>query len=226
MLGGLWFNIRALHAQPVHIGMKGVEITTDETGNPVANNKNDYTTAQSIWSYDPAFSCHVVGNTLFELGGEKYVVAMIQSKTDKERVSSFAIVKVSTGEKVAIWSAADHGEGDIVAQTAGANWITPVVASANTVELYQYFPAETAGQGWIAKYTFTDPNAGVEGLAEAPKAKVVAGQGVIRVEGEAQNIAVYSVSGALVSQNEVEVECGAGVYIVNVDGAVSKVIVR
>lgn len=209
-----------------YIGMKGVEITTDETGNPVATNKNDYTTAQSIWSYDPAFSCHVVGNTLFELGGEKYVVAMIQSKTDKERVSSFAIVKVSTGEKVAIWSAADHGEGDIVAQTAGANWITPVVASANTVELYQYFPAETAGQGWIAKYTFTDPNAGVEGVAEAPKAKVVAGQGVIRVEGEAQNIAVYSVSGALVSQNEVEVECGAGVYIVNVDGAVSKVIVR
>lgn len=208
-----------------YIGLKGVEISTNDEGNLAAANKNDYTTAQSVWSYDPAYSCHVVGNTLFEMGGEKFIVAMIQYKTvDKERESSFAIVRASDQEKVAIWASKDH-EAGIVAATAGANWITAVPVSENEAAIYQYFPAENAGEGWIAKYTFKNNGSSVEGVAEA-KAKVIAGQGTIRIDGEAENIEVYNVAGTLISKGQTEVECAAGLYIVKVDGTVSKVLVK
>lgn len=207
------------------VGLKGVEVSTDADENLEATIKNDYTTGQSIWSFDPAYSCHVLGNTLFEMGGEKYIVAMIQYKTgDAERVSSFAVVRASDGEKVAVWGAKDNDPG-IAAKTAGANWITAVPVDDNKTELYQYFPAENEGEAWIAKYTFTK-NSSVEGVDAAPKAKVIGGNGVISVAGEAENVAVYTVSGALVSTGEKTVECAAGLYIVNVDGVATKVLVK
>ena len=207
-----------------YIGLKGVEVTTSADEVMTAKIKNDYTTGQSIWSFNPAYSCHVVGNTLFEMGGEKYIVAMLIYKGDKERNSSFAIVKASDGEKVAIWNSNDNDK-DILATTAGANWIQPVVIDANKTELYQYFPANTAGTAWIAKYTFTN-NSGVEGVEADATAKVIAGNGVINIVGEASNIAVYTAAGALVSTGKTTVECGAGLYIVNVDGKATKVIVK
>ena len=206
------------------VGLKGVEVTTTPEGIMEATNKNDYTTAQSVWSFDPAYSCHLVGNTMFELAGEKYIVALLQYKGGKERVSHFAIVRASDGEKVAIWTAKD-GEEDLMAQTAGANWITVVPVDNSKAEIYQYFPAENAGEAWIAKYSFVN-NSGVEEMADAPKAKVVAGQGVIRIEGDAENVEIYTVSGALVSVGLTEIECAAGVYLVRVDGNVSKVLVK
>lgn len=207
-----------------YIGLKGVEVATDSEGTMTATNKDDYTTAQSVYSFNPAFSCHVVGNTLFEMGGEKYIVAMIQYKGDKERNSSFAIVRASDGEKVAIWDS-NKTDKDVLASTAGANWITAVPVDANKTELYQYFPANAAGAAWIAKYTLTN-NSGVEGIENDAKAKVIAGNGVINIEGEAAQIAVYTAAGALVSEGKTTVECAAGLYIVTVDGKATKVIVK
>lgn len=207
------------------VGLKGVKVSTNDEGNLVADIENNYTTGQSIWSFDPAYNCHVVGNTLFEMGGEKYVVAMLQYKGGKNQVSHFAIVRMSDEEKVAIWKA-DAAESEIIAQTAGANWITPVVVDANTTELYQYFPAENAGEAWIAKYTFKKKGSSVDGIDAAPKAKVIAGQGMITVEGDASDIAVYTMSGALVSAGERSVDCAAGLYIVKVDGTATKVLVK
>ena len=212
-----------------YIGLKGLDVNENAEQNLEATIKDDYTTAQSIWSFDPAYSCHLVGNTLFEMGGEKYIVAMIQYKTgDSERSSSFAIVRVSDGEKVAVWSAVEKGEASIVAKTAGANWITAVPVDNNKTELYQYFPADNAGEAWIAKYTFTSKKGGQGGVdaAIASKAKVLAGEGKIMISGNAADIAVYTAAGALVSKGETIVDCEAGLYIVKVDGQATKVLVR
>lgn len=209
-----------------YIGLKGVKVATDADNVMTATIQNDYTTGQSVWSFNPAYTCHVVGNTLFEMGGEKYIVAMIQYKGDKERNSSFAVVRASDGEKVAIWNSNDNdNDKDVVSTVAGANWIQPVVVDANKTELYQYFPATGAGKAWIAKYTFTS-NSGVEGVKADAKAKVIAGNGVINIEGEANEIAVYTVAGALVSTGKTSIECGAGLYIVTVDGNATKVVVK
>lgn len=66
---------------------------------------------------------------------------------------------------------------------------------------------------------------GVAGV-DADAAKVIAGVGEINVIGEAQNIAVYTMGGAKISANEAKVNCAAGLYIVVVDGKVSKVAVK
>lgn len=56
--------------------------------------------------------------------------------------------------------------------------------------------------------------------------KVIAGAGVINVVGEAKTIEVYSASGALVSAGAATVECAPGIYLVRVDGNITKVVVR
>lgn len=71
---------------------------------------------------------------------------------------------------------------------------------------------------------FKDPS-GVEAV-EAEKAVVVAGEGTIFVLGEASNVEVYTVGGALVSKNAAKVNVAAGMYIVKVNGKATKVVVK
>lgn len=73
--------------------------------------------------------------------------------------------------------------------------------------------------------SYTDIPAGVEGVDKAT-AKVVGGQGEIRVEGVVGQFAVYSYSGALVATGSEAVSVPAGMYIVLVDGVATKVVVR
>lgn len=67
---------------------------------------------------------------------------------------------------------------------------------------------------------------GVDEAEAVAAAKVIAGQGFIEVVGEAENVEVYTVAGALVSAGQKSIECAAGIYLVKVDGNVTKVIVR
>lgn len=207
------------------IGLKGIEATADDLGNLTGKNVDDYTTGQSVWAVNPAYECWMVGSKLFKLGNEKYVLAIIQYKGEGPKDSSFAIVRASDGEKVAIWHAKDVQEDKILATSAGAMWFKIVPVDETKAEIFQYFPAEAAGTGWIAKYIFT-AGAGVEGVEADQKATVIAGQGMITVEGEAENVEVYTMAGALVSKGETTIECAAGLYIVNVDGHATKVLVK
>ena len=79
---------------------------------------------------------------------------------------------------------------------------------------------------YIAQFKFTAPAAGVEGVDAAPAAKVYGGDGKIIVSGDAESIEVYNVGGVLVSENDANVECAPGMYLVKVDGNVTKVVVK
>ena len=74
----------------------------------------------------------------------------------------------------------------------------------------------------VAKYITTT---GIE-AAEAKVATVIGGEGFIEVVGDAENVEVYTITGSLVSAGQKSLECAAGIYVVNVDGNVTKVVVR
>lgn len=73
--------------------------------------------------------------------------------------------------------------------------------------------------------SFDDIPAGVEGV-EKSAAKVIGGQGEIRVEGVAGQFAVYSYNGVLLATGSEAVSVPEGMYIVLVDGVATKVVVR
>ncbi len=75
------------------------------------------------------------------------------------------------------------------------------------------------------KMTVTD-NVGAEEVAADATAKVVGGNGEINVIGEASQIEVYTLGGALVSTGKANVKCAAGCYIVVVDKKATKVVVK
>lgn len=61
---------------------------------------------------------------------------------------------------------------------------------------------------------------------EAADVKVIGGAGEIRVEGAADGVKVFALSGALLSEGETIVKVPAGIYLVSVDGKVVKVAVK
>ena len=63
-----------------------------------------------------------------------------------------------------------------------------------------------------------------EGVCE--DVRVVGGDGMINVVGNVDNVKVYTVGGAMISDGETEISCEAGIYIVKAGAKVMKVIVR
>ena len=57
-------------------------------------------------------------------------------------------------------------------------------------------------------------------------AKVVGGNGEINIIGLANSIEVFTTGGTLISKDQNKVSCPAGIYLVKVDGNVTKVIVK
>jgi hypothetical protein len=60
----------------------------------------------------------------------------------------------------------------------------------------------------------------------AASARVIAGNGVINVIGSYNTINVYNAAGMLISRNQANVNCAPGMYLVQVNNKVSKVIVK
>ncbi|MCH4156163.1 MAG: hypothetical protein LKF31_07665 [Muribaculaceae bacterium] len=56
--------------------------------------------------------------------------------------------------------------------------------------------------------------------------RVVAGTGEINIFGNAQNVSVYTAGGALISKNQVRVNCAPGMYVVRASGKTFKVMVK
>ena len=67
---------------------------------------------------------------------------------------------------------------------------------------------------------------GIEESKANADAIVIGTEGFIEVVGDAENVEVYTIAGALVSTGQKSVECASGIYVVNVDGNVTKVVVR
>ncbi len=170
------------------------------------------------------------GFYIFQIGTQKYIIY----STGSNNADGFSIAKLATkadyaveeGDKayrVATKYAEAKDDGNVMYTNNAfyGNHFTVEKRDDNSVNIYQYVP-----NAYIAKYVFTPEAAGVEGVVEEKVSNVFTMDGKIFVEGEAQNIAVYNIAGALVSANETEVNVPAGVYVVNVDGNATKVLVR
>lgn len=98
--------------------------------------------------------------------------------------------------------------------------LTVEPATENSVYIYEYVP-----NAYIAKYELTIDNSAVEGVEAESDAVVYGANGKIVVSGE--GVAnVYTASGALVATGRGTIGCDAGLYIVNVNGKTTKVVVK
>lgn len=72
-----------------------------------------------------------------------------------------------------------------------------------------------------------DETSGVEGVVAEAGVKVLGLDGEIAIVGEAADVEVYNMGGALIAKGNLErVSCPQGIYVVKVDGNVQKVIVK
>ena len=97
---------------------------------------------------------------------------------------------------------------------------------------FQYIKKKKKAQTWqIAEITISGKKSGtpsgVAGVAAEGAVKVLGLDGEIAIVGEAADVEVYSLSGAVVAKGNLErVSCPQGIYVVKVDGNVQKVIVK
>lgn len=72
-----------------------------------------------------------------------------------------------------------------------------------------------------------DETSGVEGVVAEADVKVLGLDGEIAIVGEAADVEVYNMGGALIAKGNLErISCPQGIYVVKVDGNVQKVIVK
>lgn len=120
----------------------------------------------------------------------------------------------------------DMGKG--MTRTAGGVYEYTTTGSITDrdvpVEFHMYFTLPGGCSSTFKNKTFTPSEGSTSAVAEveAEAAKVVAANGVIRVEGD-KTFAVYTVAGQLAFRGMGEVRLDKGVYVVVVDGKAQKV---
>lgn len=153
------------------------------------------------------------GGTIFKLEDVYYAVEPIGTSYR----DGFQIVDLTNNVIVATHTE----ELTSTAVSPNANCIIAEVNADNTVNIYQYVAGQLA-----TMYTFeVKALTGVDYI-EDEGAIVIAGDGCIEITGNAKSIEVFDVQGVLISQNETFVNCQPGLYLVRVDGKVTKVIVK
>ena len=153
------------------------------------------------------------GGTIFKLGNVYYGVEPIGTSYR----DGFQIVDLNSNVIVATHTE----ELTSTAVSPNSNCIIAEVNDDNTVNIYQYVPGQLA-----TMYTFeVEAMTGVSDV-DSEDVIVTAGKGYIEIIGNANAIEVYDAQGKLISQDETYVTCQAGIYIVKVDGKVTKVIVK
>lgn len=153
------------------------------------------------------------GGTVFKLADVYYAVEPIGTAYR----DGFQIVDLTNNVVVATHTE----ELTSTAVSPNANCIIAEVNADKTVNIYQYVPGQLA-----TMYTFeVKALTGVDYI-EDEGTIVIAGYDCIEIVGEAKSIEVFDIQGVLVSQNETFVSCQSGVYLVRVDGKVTKVIVK
>lgn len=171
------------------------------------------------------------GFYIFTVGEQDYIVY----SSGDNFLDGFSIAKLATKDNyevedsdmdylVATKYSESNADGSYKYDAANnyyGNHFSVDVISDTEAYIYQFMPG-----AYIAQFKFTAPAAGVEGVDAAPAAKVYGGDGKIIVSGDAESIEVYNVGGVLVSENDANVECAPGMYLVKVDGNVTKVVVK
>ncbi|MDD2960706.1 MAG: hypothetical protein PHR45_01330 [Muribaculaceae bacterium] len=170
------------------------------------------------------------GYSIFKVGDQKFIVYSTGGNNgDGFTVSKLATKNVSAvedtdesyrvGTKYAETN--DDGNPTYANNAFYANHFSVDPISDTEAYIYQYFP-----KGYIAKYKFTYTGAGVESVNDEPVYQVMALDGKIVIEGEASDIRVFNVSGALISEGQTTIETPSGIYIVMVNGKATKVRVK
>lgn len=191
------------------------DINSDDVAARVRGQKHFYhSTGTAFEAYPDNGISTTQGGTIFTLGNTLFAV----EPTGKSYCDGFQIVNLAKNEIVATHAA----EFSTSVASPNANCIIAEPIDGSTVRLYQYVPGQLA-----TMYTFTaSPSVGIEDVEETTTTEVIAGIGEINIVGEAEVIEVYNASGMLISRGETEISCSAGIYIVNIDGNVTKVVVR
>ncbi len=155
------------------------------------------------------------GGTIFTIAGNLYAVEPIGSSY----CDGFQIVDVKNNKIVATHDA----EFTTAATSPNPNCIIAEKTDEYIVRLYQYVPGQLA-----TMYTFIadEETVGVENIDDPNECSVIAGKGIINIIGNTELIEVYNAGGILISSNETEIHCQAGIYIVKTDNKVTKVIVK
>ncbi len=193
-------------------------LSDDYTSNDIAvrnrNNKYFYhSNGSSFVAYADNGIKTTQGGTIFKLGDVYYGVEPIGTSYR----DGFQVVDLTNNVVVATHTE----ELTTTAVSPNPNCIIAEINKDNTVSLYQYVPGQLA-----TMYTFeVKAYTGIE-EAETEDAIVTSGNGYIEILGETQSIEVFDMQGNMISQNEAYISCQTGVYLVRVDGIVTKVIVK
>lgn len=99
--------------------------------------------------------------------------------------------------------------------------------STQKYSVIQWFNNQAQAELYIKKIevSYNMITSGIENATDS-SFKVIAGKGNIRIDGNANNIQIYNIGGAMISQNRCSIECQPGIYIVKVNGIAKKVIVK
>lgn len=154
------------------------------------------------------------GGTLFTLSGKLYAVEPIGTSY----CDGFQIVDVEKNSIIAT-----HSEQySTAAVSPNTNSFTAEIVNETEAKIYQYVPGQLAAQ-----YTFKVPGTVmIEDVVNAEDFSVAGTKGKIYINGDFNNVEVYTIGGSLISKDCREVYCYPGVYIVKVNNAVKKVCVR
>lgn len=94
--------------------------------------------------------------------------------------------------------------------------VVGIIANNNATDKFQFLPIE-----------FDATITGIEDAVAGEAVKAIGLDGRIAIMGEAADVEVYNMGGALIAKGNLnEVNCQAGAYIVKVDGEAQKVIVK
>ena len=192
------------------------------------------------WSHDSYFitprHSGCTGFYIFNMGGQDYIVY----PSGDNFLDGFSVAKLATKDTYEVEdSDMEYLVGTKYSETNtdgtpvydspvtgntyyGAHFSVDVISDTEAY-IYQFMPGAYIAQ---FKLKVEGGDGSVEGIDAAPAAKVYGGDGKIIVSGDADSIEVYNVGGVLVSENDANVECAPGMYLVKVDGRVSKVVVK
>lgn len=195
-----------------------VPLSEDYTSNDVAVRMRTqkhfyYNNGSSFVNYPDNGISSTQGGTIFRLDNVYYAV---EPKGTSYR-DGFQIVDLTNNIVVA-----SHTEElTSTAATPNPNCIIAEINADKTVNIYQYVPGQLA-----TMYVFEVKALTGIGDVESQDVIISTGKGYIEIIGKANSVEVFDMQGVLISKNESYVTCQAGVYLVNVDGKVSKVIVK
>lgn len=170
------------------------------------------------------------GFEIFKLNGKKYIVYPSGSNNaDGFTVASMKVKGTPANEdtdkdvRVSTKYAETKEDGSDVLYKNNSFYgchLTVEPATENSVYIYEYVP-----NAYIAKYELTINNSAVESVSAENDAVVYGANGKIVVKGE--GVAnVYTASGSLVATGNGTINCAAGLYVVEVNGKATKVIVK